>query len=489
MKLNILLEHVDKAVNSQLLDIDVDIEGIATNSSLVRPNDIFVAIPGFRVDGHQFIDAAIQAGASVVVGEKDLKDLIVPYVRVSNSRLALAQMACQFYGNPSRNKIVIGITGTNGKTTTTYMLKYILENCGRSCSLFGTVQNVVNGKPLPSVNTTPDALELQKQIAMSEDEFIIMEVSSHGLSQYRVEGVEFDYCLFTNLDKEHLDYHKDMEAYFSVKASLFDQLKPNGLAIINQMDNWGKKLADLLTSKGYQVFLVGDQSYHDLQIIHLQSGISTVSFKGNQSVELSLNILGKHNILNASMAFLTALLIGIPQQKVVYALEKFPGVPGRFEMLQHPNGAMVVIDYAHTADAFYQCLQTAREEGANRVFHVFGFRGDRDKEKRRDMVSVSKEISDVHILTLDDLNDVPYEEMEQALYALKDGGYVISDRTIAIKEVLEHAHKGDWVCITGKGAEDYQQKFRLPTASDKETVEFLFQQIDQETNGGFEPLH
>lgn len=488
MKLNILLEHVDKAMNSPLLDIDVDIEGIATNSSLVSPNDIFVAIPGYRVDGHQFIDDAIRAGASVVVGEKEIKDLMVPYVRVPNSRLALAKMACQFYGNPSRNKVVIGITGTNGKTTTTYMLKYILETYGKSCSLFGTVQNVVNGKALPSINTTPDALELQKQFAMSEDEIIIMEVSSHGLSQYRVEGVEFDYCLFTNLDNEHLDYHRDMEAYFSVKASLFDQLKPDGLAIINYLDSWGKKLADQLTHKGCKIYSLGDKSHHDLQIVNYKPGVSTIAF-GNQSLELRLNILGKHNLINASMAFLTALSIGIPQHKIVYSLETFPGVPGRFEVLHHPKGATVVIDYAHTADAFYHCLQTAREEGANRVFHVFGFRGERDTEKRREMVSVSKEISDVQILTLDDLNNVPYEEMEQVLYTLSDGGYVISDRTLAIKEVLEHTHKGDWVCITGKGAEDYQQKFRLPTASDKETVQFLFRQSDQSANQDFNSFH
>lgn len=177
------------------------------------------------------------------------------------------------------------------------------------------------------------------------------------------------------------------------------------------------------------------------------------------------------------MAFLTARKIGLPSNQIIQALEIFPGVPGRFEILHHPNGATIVIDYAHTADAFYHCLQTAREKEAKRIFHIFGFRGNRDVEKRRGMVSVSREISDVSILTLDDLNDIPYEEMEQDLYDLVQQEYVIPDRTLAIKKVLEQVNDGDWVFITGKGAEAYQQSFQIPTGSDKETVLYLLQQL------------
>lgn len=476
MKLNALLERIDKSVNDSMGDLDID--GISTNSSKIKPNDIFVAINGYRVDGHDFIQNAIDAGAKIVIGEKNITGLSVPYIKVENSRFALAQLACEFYGNPSKNKKMIGITGTNGKTTTSYMLKHILESAGKKCSLFGTVKNVINGKTAPSTNTTPDALELNKQLSLSEDEYIIMEISSHGLSQYRVNGVEFDFCLFTNLDQDHLDYHRDMEEYFSVKASLFDQLKPEGKAIINQYCSWGQKLAEQLVANNRTIHVIGDQQHHDLQINILKSGNSIITFENASNINLKLNILGKHNILNAAMAFLTASKIGISPEEILQALELFPGVPGRFEMFQHPKGATIVVDYAHTADAFNHCLQTAKEEGANRIFHIFGFRGNRDISKRGGMVNVSKEISDVHILTFDDLNDVSYEEMEEALNVLSQGGYIIPDRTLAIKRVLEDACAGDWVCITGKGAEKYQQEFEIPTTSDIETVQFLIEQLE-----------
>lgn len=477
MKLNALLERIEQNVNDSIGDMDID--GITTNSTEIRPNDIFVAIKGYRVDGHDFIQNAIDAGAKIVIGEKNLTGLSVPYIKVENSRFALAQLACEFYGNPSKNKKMIGITGTNGKTTTSYMLKHILESAGKKCSLFGTVKNVINGKAAPSSNTTPDALELNKQLSLSEDEYIIMEISSHGLSQYRVNGVEFDFCLFTNLDQDHLDYHRDMDEYFSVKASLFDQLKPEGKAIINQYCKWGQKLAEQLMANNRTIHVIGDQNHHhDLQINLLKSGNSIITFENTPNINLKLNILGKHNILNAAMAFLTASKIGISPEEILQALELFPGVPGRFEMFQHPKGATIVVDYAHTADAFNHCLQTAKEEGANRIFHIFGFRGNRDISKRGGMVNVSKEISDVHILTFDDLNDVSYEEMEEALNVLSQGGYIIPDRTLAIKQVLEDASSGDWVCITGKGAEKYQQEFEIPTTSDIETVQFLIEQLE-----------
>lgn len=475
MKLNALLEHIEKNISDPIYDLEI--EGISTNSSKVQPNDIFVAVKGYRVDGHDFIQSAIEGGAQVIIGEKDVTDLPVPYIKVENSRLALSKLACEFYGNPSRNKKMIGITGTNGKTTTSYMIKHILEAAGKSCSLFGTVQNSVNGQSSPAINTTPDALELNKRLASSKDEYIIMEVSSHGLSQHRVNGVEFDYCLFTNLDHDHLDYHQNMDDYFSVKASLFHQLKPEGRAIINHYDGWGKKLVEKLKEKEYQIHVIGDEQHHDLRIDEMKSGKSTIIYKNSPSLQLKLKILGKHNMLNASMAFLTAAKIGLTPKEILYALEMFPGVPGRFEMFQHPKGATIVVDYAHTADAFNHCLQTAKEEGANCIFHIFGFRGNRDVKKRGGMVHVSKDISDVHILTFDDLNDVSYEEMEEALNVLSDGGYVIPDRTLAIKRAIDHAGSGDWVCITGKGAEEYQQQFELPTNSDIETVQYLFQQF------------
>lgn len=475
MKLNILLDDIDKLVNVPLPDINT--EGISINSSHVRKQEVFVAIPGYSVDGHDFIEDAIEAGASVIVGEKNISNLSVPYIQVSNSRLTLAKMACQFYGNPSREKIVIGITGTNGKTTTAFMLKYILEKSGRTCSIFGTVNNVVNGQVLSSQNTTPDALELQRQLALSRDEIVIMEVSSHGLAQYRVEGIEFDYCLFTNLDHDHLDYHHDMDECFSVKARLFDQLKPNGKAIINHYNSWGRKLINRLKVKNKGIFILGNESHHHLRIEQSKSDASALIVEGDQCHELNLKILGYHNILNASMAFLTARKIGLSSSQIIQALALFPGVPGRYEIMRYPNGATIVIDYAHTADAIFHSLQTAREYGANRIIHIFGFRGTRDKAKRVEMVKVSSELSDGTILTMDDLNLESFEEMLVTLKNLHikycKKGMVIPDRTLAIQSALQIGKKEDWVIITGKGPESYKQTFVMPTTSDKETVQYI----------------
>ncbi|KGE20892.1 UDP-N-acetylmuramoyl-L-alanyl-D-glutamate--2,6-diaminopimelate ligase [Paenibacillus wynnii] len=471
MKLYALLDHIGTGKNIHFPDIDI--QGISINSNTVQTGEIFVAIPGFKVDGHNFIDKAIEAGVSVVVGEKDLTNLTVPYIQVPSSRSALAQIACLYYGNPSQKKTVIGITGTNGKTTTSFMLKAILEACGQTCSLFGSLNNVVNGQVFSTKNTTPDALELQRQLALSEDEYAIIEVSSQGLTQYRVAGMQFDYCLFTNLDRDHLDYHQDMDEYFSVKAGLFDQLKPEGKAIVNHYNHWGKKLIPRLNLRDEHILLLGDEDNYDLKVNRCITTGSTQIVEANQTYNLNLKILGFHNVLNASMAFLTARQMGLSSSSIIKALEMFPGVPGRFEILKHPIGAIIVIDYAHTAEAFNHCLQTAKEAGATRVFHIFGFRGNRDTGKRREMVNVSQELSDVSILTFDDLDGVTYHEMEQSLYDLNPKGLVIPDRTLAIKEALEQVDEGDWVFITGKGAETYELEFQIPAISDKATVQYI----------------
>lgn len=267
MKLSEVLENIIGHHNSpeQTLN-DIDIEGISANSSRIGPNGLFIAISGYQQDGHHYIDDAIAAGASAVVGEKEIAQLKVPYIKVSNSRFALAHIAKNFYQTSSKNHTIIGITGTNGKTTTSFMLKHVLEDAGLTCSLFGTIHNVVNGQKLPSINTTIDALELHRHLSICKDDVVIIEVSSHGLSQFRIEGIEFDCCLFTNLDHEHLDYHQDMDDYFSVKATLFNKLKPDGKAIINSYNSWGEKLLHSLPCKATNIFAMGEAGNHHLHI-------------------------------------------------------------------------------------------------------------------------------------------------------------------------------------------------------------------------------
>lgn len=479
MKLGNLLNQLSELTSIHNDEFDsIEIVGISANSEEIQPGYLFIAIPGYQTDGHDYIESALSAGAAVIVGEKDKSDLPVPYIKVSNSRLALAMLACEFYRNPSRNHIVIGITGTNGKTTTSFMLKHMLESAGKTCALFGSVYNIVNGQITSSQrNTTLDAIELQKQIAASQDDFIIIEVSSHGIAQHRIWGIEFDVCLFTNLDQDHLDYHHNMEEYFKVKASLFDQLSTQGRAVINCYDSWGEKLVDLISQK--EIIPLGKDAY----FLERKSSDSIAHLSlNNESYKLKLNMLGIHNFQNAAMAFLTASQLGINEQLMEDCLQSFSGVPGRFEVFQHPCGANFIVDYAHTAAAFSQCLQTALEMKAKSITHIFGFRGDRDPNKRREMADVSCEFSDLSILTFDDLNNIPHKKMEETLLQYhKDGKtLVIPDRTLAIKHAWDTATNGEWVIITGKGHENYQQEFELPTTSDAETLQYLLNNSNEQ---------
>lgn len=456
---------------------NLEIKGISSNSAKVSHNHLFVAIPGYKNDGHQYINDAIHAGACAIVGEKDINPLNVPYFKVENSRLALAEIANEFYQTFTKKRTIIGITGTNGKTTTSFMIKHILEDAGFSCSLFGTIHNVVNGDVIPTINTTLDALELHRLLSISEDDVVIIEVSSHGLSQYRLEGIEFDYCIFTNLDHEHLDYHQNMEEYFSVKASLFAKLKCDGKAIINSCNGWGEKLTQMIDCDKKNIFTLGDNGQHHVKIVSCEKEKSAFGKIVEAGVEykIKLNILGIHNIYNAAIAFLTARAINIPANQIIQSLESFQGVPGRFDIFKHPNGATVVVDYAHTADAFSHCLNTAHEHEAGQIIHIFGFRGNRDESKRIGMINMSNEISDQIILTFDDLNETTPEEMAEALQKLGKSpkSQVIPDRTLAILHAVENANPADWIFITGKGFEKYQQKYSLPTSSDDDTVRYV----------------
>ncbi|GIO17417.1 UDP-N-acetylmuramoyl-L-alanyl-D-glutamate--2,6-diaminopimelate ligase [Oceanobacillus oncorhynchi subsp. incaldanensis] len=469
MNLQKLLKNISKPMSIP----NMIINKITTNSKSVDENDLFIAIKGYSFNGHDFINQAIKAGAVCIIGEEDLQELSVPYIRVPDSRLALAEIASEFYGNPAKDKKIIGITGTNGKTTTAYMIKHILEESGHTCAMFGSVNTIINGETYPSLNTTPDALSLQKHLAISKDEFVIMEVSSHGIAQGRIHGIEFDFGLFTNLDHDHLDYHHTMEDYFLTKAKMFEALNDQGYAIINNYNEWGAKLSSMLQSRDLSLITLGNKESDKLRINEITPGFFEISYRGcNHSLQLS--ILGQHNISNAAMAFLTASQIGVPIQQIVKSLRTFSGVPGRFELFKRSNGTTIVVDYAHTAEAFSNCLTTAKIEGAEKVFHVFGFRGDRDSSKRNKMITVSKKLADEIILTFDDLNGVPSAAMLQELNELNEG-QVISDRTLAIQYAIEKAAEKDWVIITGKGNERYRADFSLPVSSDREAVEYVLQ--------------
>jgi UDP-N-acetylmuramoyl-L-alanyl-D-glutamate--2,6-diaminopimelate ligase len=479
MNLRLLIQSL-KIDNCDYKSIpDIDITGLHFHSKKIESKNLFIAISGYQSDGHHYIYDAIQAGASAIIGEKEITGIPVPYFKVEDSRLALAHLVRSFYGDPASKHTLVGITGTNGKTTTSYMLRHILEQSGIRCSIIGTISHIINGKEIVSENTTPDALTLQQLIYKSKDPVIILEVSSHGLQQRRVAGLSFDCALFTNLSHDHLNYHRNINEYFETKASLFTQLKPEGEAIVSSYSEWGRRLIDLLITQQKKVHSIGDNDTDDMNLtnVYLDNPSVFELSEGAKMYTVSLHLYGLHNVWNASLAFAAARRMGVNENQIIHSLQSFPGTPGRFETYQHPVGATFVVDYAHTPDAVFHCLQTMKQAGAKRIIHIFGFRGKGDPSKRKEMVAISSQSGDMFILTLDDLNGLSIDEMKLELQHLnelngKGNGKVIEDRTLAIRYAWENVQKDDWVLITGKGPEKYDQSFVLPTDSDKNTIEW-----------------
>lgn len=396
---------------------------------------------------------------------------------MDNSRLALAKLGSAFFGNPFKNHTMIGITGTNGKTTTAHMIRHLLEYAKLSCSLFGTIECYINGESYPSTMTTHDAIQIQRWLHESKDENVVMEVSSHSLVQHRVGGILFDYAIFTNLTHEHLDYHSTMLEYFKAKERLFSLLKNGGEAIVNTTSRWGKQLKENLVHKGIPVSTVGEAEEDTFQLIHVESLTHPViSFREEGELHsLQLPLPGIYNVWNALSAVALARRKGISYETISEAMgSSFPGVPGRFQRFRHPNGALAVIDYAHTPDGLHQCLSTVSSFSPRRLIHIFGFRGGKDNSKWEEMLKASNTYADETVLTLDDLNGVALETMNEWYQRLRNKKTtVILDRTKAIAYALERSGEGDFIVVTGKGPEPYKESFSLPSISDIETLTLL----------------
>ncbi|MFC0470759.1 UDP-N-acetylmuramoyl-L-alanyl-D-glutamate--2,6-diaminopimelate ligase [Halalkalibacter kiskunsagensis] len=464
-------------------DANINITGIQFDSRKITAGILFVAISGYESDGHKFIHSAIQNGAVAIIGEKDLQEkLSVPYVRVRDSREALSILANHFYDKPHSKHKMIGITGTNGKTTTSYLIHHILNHHGKSADRLGTVEYVINGNMRESSLTTPDAILLQQMLHESEDEYVVMEVSSHGLDQYRVHGPMFDYAVFTNLSHEHLDYHKDLEGYYLAKKRLFRCLKNEGKGIVGTYSSWGDRLQEELaeelipslsfgqTKGGESIYLKSYQTFPDVKLV--------IDDNGEEHI-IKLNIQGEHNVYNALGSYICAREIGLSPKEVIEGLETFEAVPGRFEEVSIENGAKAFIDYAHTPDGLQYALKTAKECIERNLYHIFGFRAKRDPFKRAIMVEVSQNISDFVFLTLDDLNGTDKALMLAELRELSkpyENIVVIDDRTEAIAYVLSLLKNGDGMIITGKGPENYAEEYRYKTRNDKETILEIMQE-------------
>ncbi|MHB1391414.1 MAG: UDP-N-acetylmuramoyl-L-alanyl-D-glutamate--2,6-diaminopimelate ligase [Thermoleophilia bacterium] len=451
---------------------DSEITGLTYDSRRVQPGFLFIAIPGFKTDGHDFVPQAIENGAAAILTERWIEKAGVPQMQTDLARRSMAQAAANFYGHPSAGMTLVGVTGTNGKTTTTFLLDEILRTGGRKTGLIGGVEYRTGDQAFTASRTTPESVELQRLLAeMSQAgvEVVTLEVSSHGIDLYRVACLAFDVAVFTNLTSEHLDLHGDMESYFDAKRRLFlddlesaDITEPGGsrpVGVINVDDAYGRKLASELTdSISFGLAADADVTATDIRAIDDGTGF-TLSLPSG-ATPAGIHLPGDYNLSNALAAAGAAFALGFSPQTIARGLEAAAGPPGRFEVMDLPTPYSVIIDYAHNEDGLAKALAAAGRMTTNRLIVVFGCPGERDREKRPRMGRVAGSLADLAILTTDDCYDEPPEQiLDETEPGLKASGveYVrIPDRRQAIAIAIDRAAPGDTILIAGKGHETRQ---------------------------------
>jgi UDP-N-acetylmuramoyl-L-alanyl-D-glutamate--2,6-diaminopimelate ligase len=446
------------------LGADPDVLGIAADSRRVRSGYIFAAVAGAVADGREFVDDAIGHGAAAVLTERKLPG-IRSQVLVDDVRLAYALLSSILSGNPSCSLLVAGITGTNGKTTTAYMMRNVLRGCGVESGLLGTVAYEIGGRTISATRTTPDAAAVQdflRQMLRAGCAAAVMEVSSHALVQKRVAGVDFDVAVFTNLTPEHLDYHKTMDGYYAAKAELFRSLKSDGVAVVNGDDEWGRRLLD--EGFGCRKVLYGIGEGYDIGACDLQVDIDGSSFgllTDEGRFEARIRLPGRHNVSNALACIAGCRALGVGYEDALSVLAEMETVCGRLERVDVSDEFAVFVDYAHTGDALRHALETVREITTGRMIVVFGCGGDRDREKRPVMGRVACELADVVVVTSDNpRGEEPgaiIEEIMRGVDASLAVVEAIEDRADAICYAVGLARPGDSVIVAGKGHETYQE--------------------------------
>lgn len=455
-------------------DLDREITGLTDDSRRVSQGGLFVAVKGTQSDGHRYLTQAVSAGAGALVVEAGcapagtLESLGVPVIEVRDSRHVLGVLASCFHGDPSRRLKMIGVTGTNGKTTTTYLCKSVLEAAGAKVGLIGTVAFLIGGERIEATHTTPGAVELQglfKKMTDAASDAAVMEVSSHALALDRTAGCEFGTAVFTNLTQDHLDFHADMEDYFHAKLRLFAGLGPEGRAIVNLDDPHGARVAEATRARvwTYAVDRPADLRAGDVRIS--LDGVRFTAQTPAGAVALRSPLVGRHNVYNILAAVGVGLEQGIALPTIAAGVAALANVPGRFERVEAGQSFTVVVDYAHTEDALFRLLTTAEAVKTGRIITVFGCGGDRDRGKRPKMGRVSAVYSDVVVVTSDnprteDPGAIISEIIPGVEAGLREAGrgrYVVhADRRAAIEEAVRMAQPGDLVLIAGKGHENYQ---------------------------------
>ena len=449
--------------------LDRTVESIAYDSRRVQRNGLFVALRGEKADGHEFIGSAIEKGASVIVTEREEQHPRVTCLVVENTRAALADLSANFYGHPAWKLKLAAVTGTNGKTTTTFLIKHICEKAGLRCGLIGTVRYEIGERILPAIRTTPESLDLQEllaQIVNAGCRAAAMEVSSHALAQDRTRGLEWNVAVFTNLTQDHLDFHGTMESYFDSKAKLFSRLgsqekKRKPVAIVNIDDRYGEQLLKKIDQR-VAVVTYGRSVRADFRASNYRVEFSGTSYQldaHGKSYLVRVPLIGGFNVANSVAALAAANAMGISLRDAVLSLGKSPQVPGRLELVPAKRQFQVFVDYAHTPDALRNVLKTLRELEPHRLIVVFGCGGNRDREKRPLMGEIVDRHADYAIVT----SDNPRKEDPDAIIVEIEKGFRSSryekmvDRTQAIDRAIALAQPRDIVLIAGKGHENYQE--------------------------------
>lgn len=469
-------------------NIDIEISGIKVDSRKVVNGDLFICIKGFTVDGHRYAEQAIKQGAAALLCEREMP-FDIPQIIVRDSRFAMAFLADLFYKQPSHQLKIIGVTGTNGKTTTTYLIEKILADQGYLSGLIGTIKLKIGNETFEVKNTTPESIDLQENFRKMLDvssQYAIMEVSSHALDMGRVRGVNYHIAVFTNLTQDHLDYHGTMEKYREAKGLLFSQLgnkyeeeiEKNKYAVLNADDEASRYFKKITSAQviSYGIDHEADVKAENIQISSNGTSFTLNSFKGN--IDIHLKMVGKFSVYNALAAISAALAEGIPLEDIKNSLEEVTGVDGRFEAVSEGQDFTVLVDYAHTPDSLENVLKTIKEFAKGEIYCVFGAGGDRDKTKRPLMGNIAIRYSDMAIVTSDNPRS---EDPEQIIADILTGVgtevengqkyVIITDRKQAIEYAIDRAKPGDVILIAGKGHETYQiLKDQVIHFDDRETA-------------------
>ena len=483
MNLIEILKYISYELTQRTCDLAID--KISYDSRIKMKNGLFICIEGYTVDGHQYVSSAIHNGAKAIVVQKDITVEIpedITVIKVKDTRATMATIAANFYGHPSKDMALVGITGTNGKTTTAYLISWILESLSKKIGIIGTIENRIGKQVIKAERTTPESLDLQSLLRTMKTEDVshtIMEVSSHALALERVNGVRYKIGMFTNLSLDHMDFHKTVENYLEAKTKLFTMCD---IGIVNIDDPNAKAMTDI---KGYRLYTIAIDKKADFRgenIIITAGGVEFDLVTKEGVYPVFMPIPGKFSVYNALGAIAATYLLGISMADIISALRSVPGVPGRIQSIPGAKGFSVIVDYAHTPDGLENVLKTVEEFAISKIITVFGCGGDRDKTKRPIMGDIAGKYSDYTIITSDnprseDPNQI-LNDIELGIKNTRNKYEKLVDREMAIKQAIEMAEKGDVIVIAGKGHEDYQiLKDRIIHFDDVEIAKKYLQEV------------